>query len=43
MTDRYLAGTRLRLRRVSSPGSAEPELKLTRKVPAARPGGDEAG
>ena len=38
ITDRYLTGTRLRLRRVSSPGSAEPELKLTQKVPAARPG-----
>lgn len=24
ITDRYLTGTRLRLRRVSSPGSAEP-------------------
>lgn len=38
IVDRYLTGTRLRLRRVSSPGSAEPELKLTQKVPAARPG-----
>lgn len=36
--DRYLAGTRLRLRRAGSPGSAKPELKLTQKVPAARPG-----
>jgi CYTH domain-containing protein len=41
IVDRYLDGTRLRLRRVSlpgSPGSAVPELKLTQKVPAARPG-----
>jgi CYTH domain-containing protein len=38
IVDRYLTGTRLRLRRVSSPASAEPELKLTQKVPAARPG-----
>jgi hypothetical protein len=37
IVDRYLTGTRLRLRRVSSPGSAEPELKLTQKVPATRP------
>jgi CYTH domain-containing protein len=37
ITDRYLPGTRLRLRRAESPyGSAE--LKLTQKVPAARPG-----
>jgi CYTH domain-containing protein len=36
--DRYLAGTRLRLRRAGSPGSAKPELKLTQKVPAARRG-----
>ena len=38
IADRYLTGTRLRLRRVGSPGSAEPELKLTQKVPAPRPG-----
>jgi CYTH domain-containing protein len=38
IVDRYLAGTRLRLRRAGPPGSAEPELKLTQKVPAARPG-----
>jgi CYTH domain-containing protein len=38
IVDRYLAGTRLRLRRAASPGSAKPELKLTQKVPAARPG-----
>jgi CYTH domain-containing protein len=38
ITDRYLTGTRLRLRRVAAPGPAPPELKLTQKVPAARPG-----
>ncbi len=38
IADRYLTGTRLRLRRVAAPGSAAPELKLTQKVPAARPG-----
>jgi hypothetical protein len=38
IVDRYLTGTRLRLRRVGSPGSAGPELKLTQKVPAAQPG-----
>jgi len=38
IVDRYLSGTRLRLRRAGSPGSAKPELKLTQKVPAARPG-----
>ena len=41
IVDRYLDGTRLRLRRVSQPGSpgpATPELKLTQKVPAVRPG-----
>jgi hypothetical protein len=65
ITDRYLTGTRLRLRRVTRVGSeladesepkvvrcdpdplssggrptdpAEPELKLTQKVPATRPG-----
>ena len=38
IVDRYLTGTRLRLRRVGSPGSAGPELKLTQKVAAAQPG-----
>jgi CYTH domain-containing protein len=38
ITDRYLTGTRLRLRQVTRPGSPEPEYKLTQKVPAARPG-----
>jgi hypothetical protein len=61
ITDRYLTGTRLRLRRVTRAGSGlgdesasgavrsdpdvhssgrrpEPELKLTQKVPATRPG-----
>lgn len=37
ITDRYLTGTRLRLRRVERAG-AEPELKLTQKIPADRPG-----
>ena len=37
ITDRYLAGTRLRLRRVESPDGGC-ELKLTQKVPLARPG-----
>jgi CYTH domain-containing protein len=37
ITDRYLTGTRLRLRRVESPGGAR-ELKLTQKVPLGRPG-----
>jgi hypothetical protein len=38
IADRYLTGTRLRLRRAAAPGSAEPELKLAQKVPATRPG-----
>jgi CYTH domain-containing protein len=38
IVDRYLTGTRLRLRRVSSAGSAQPELKLTQKVPAPQQG-----
>ncbi len=38
ITDRYLTGTRMRLRRVDRPGSVQPELKLTQKVPADRPG-----
>jgi CYTH domain-containing protein len=37
ITDRYLVGTRLRLRRSESPDSGN-ELKLTQKVPAGRPG-----
>jgi CYTH domain-containing protein len=36
--DRYLTGTRLRLRRVTRASPADPELKLTQKVPARRPG-----
>ena len=38
ITDRYLPGTRLRLRRVEGPGSGVSEFKLTQKVPAGRPG-----
>jgi CYTH domain-containing protein len=38
ITDRYLTGTRLRLRRVTRAGRADPELKLTQKVPASRGG-----
>jgi CYTH domain-containing protein len=38
ITDRYLTGTRLRLRRVEGPGPGRPEFKLTQKVPAERPG-----
>ncbi|MGC4895633.1 hypothetical protein [Micromonospora sp. DT31] len=38
ITDRYLAGTRLRLRRVESLPGGACELKLTQKVPARRPG-----
>ena len=38
ITDRYLPGTRLRLRRVEHAGSGICELKLTQKVPANRPG-----
>jgi len=38
ITDHYLTGTRLRLRRVTGGGRAEPEYKLTQKVPAPRPG-----
>jgi hypothetical protein len=37
ISDRYLVGTRLRLRRSESPDGGS-ELKLTQKVPAARPG-----
>ncbi|KQV12032.1 hypothetical protein ASE03_22275 [Kitasatospora sp. Root187] len=38
ITDRYLTGTRLRLRRVDRPAPLQPEFKLTQKVPADRPG-----
>jgi CYTH domain-containing protein len=38
ITDHYLNGTRLRLRRVTGGGRPEPEFKLTQKVPAPRPG-----
>jgi len=37
ITDRYLTGTRLRLRRVEH-GNGASEFKLTQKVPAERPG-----
>jgi hypothetical protein len=42
ITDRYLAGTRMRLRRADRPG-APPELKLTQKIPADRPAGGVQG
>jgi hypothetical protein len=38
ITDRYLPGTRLRLRRVDHVESGAREFKLTQKVPAGRPG-----
>ncbi|GAA1110769.1 hypothetical protein JBF12_01125 [Streptomyces javensis] len=38
ITDRYLVGTRLRLRRAERPDIGGCELKLTQKVPADRPG-----
>jgi len=38
ITDRYLPGTRLRLRRIDYPGSGNREFKFTQKVPANRPG-----
>jgi CYTH domain-containing protein len=38
ITDRYLPGTRLRLRRVDYPGNQASEFKFTQKVPADRPG-----
>lgn len=38
ITDRYLTGTRMRLRRVDRPAPLQPEFKLTQKVPADRPG-----
>jgi CYTH domain-containing protein len=36
--DRYLPGTRLRLRRIDNLNSGEREFKFTQKVPASRPG-----
>lgn len=38
ITDRYLPGTRLRLRRVEHLDSGACQFKLTQKVPAGRPG-----
>jgi len=38
ITDRYLPGTRLRLRRIDYLDSGECEFKLTQKVPASQPG-----
>jgi CYTH domain-containing protein len=38
ITDRYLTGTRLRLRRVDHHASGAREFKLTQKVPSGRPG-----
>jgi CYTH domain-containing protein len=38
ITDRYLPGTRLRLRRVDYCDSGACEFKFTQKVPAGRPG-----
>ena len=38
ITDRYLMGTRLRLRRVDYLDSGDCEFKFTQKVPASRPG-----
>jgi hypothetical protein len=38
ITDRYLPGTRLRLRRIDDLRSADREFKFTQKVPASRPG-----
>jgi CYTH domain-containing protein len=38
ITDHYLTGTRLRLRRVTGRGRSEPEYKLTQKVPAPQSG-----
>jgi CYTH domain-containing protein len=38
ITDRYLAGTRLRLRRAERPDRGTIEYKLTQKVPADQPG-----
>jgi len=36
--DRYLPGTRLRLRRVDGPDSGAQQFKFTQKVPAGQPG-----
>ena len=38
ITDRYLPGTRLRLRRIDYLHSADREFKFTQKVPASPPG-----
>ena len=38
ITDRYLPGTRLRLRCIDNLDSGEREFKFTQKVPASRPG-----
>src|ERR1700729_1819137 len=38
ITDRYLPGTRLRLRRIDNLNRGEREFKFTQKVPASRPG-----
>ena len=38
ITDRYLPGTRLRLRRIDHLDSGDREFKFTQKVPAGRPG-----
>jgi CYTH domain-containing protein len=38
ITDRYLPGTRLRLRRVDHLDSGDREFKFTQKVPAGQPG-----
>jgi CYTH domain-containing protein len=38
ITDRYLPGTRLRLRRIDYLHSGDREFKFTQKVPASRPG-----
>jgi CYTH domain-containing protein len=38
LIDRYLAGTRLRLRRIDYTGSEDREFKLTQKVPSGQPG-----
>jgi CYTH domain-containing protein len=38
ITDRYVTGTRLRLRRTEEVPSGTCEFKLTQKVPAGRPG-----
>lgn len=38
ITDRYLTGTRLRLRRVDHLAGGTTEFKLTQKIPAGRPG-----